>query len=139
MRSRAVAVPVPLSPSKGSRDLESNDSSKTRAANFTKSRKIALLISILGLIAFLFCLQLLQPDRSKQLIPPLLQSFLEQAGKPGSSLGGLRIPRIIHQSWKTRDVLFYSYSDGNHQKYKEWIQSWTSLNPHWKYMFWYSS
>ncbi|GJQ10672.1 hypothetical protein GpartN1_g2463.t1 [Galdieria partita] len=39
----------------------------------------------------------------------------------------VRIPNIIHQSWKNNDVP---------ARYKRWIQSWKELHPNWRYIFW---
>ena len=38
------------------------------------------------------------------------------------------IPRIIHQSWKSKDRI--------PSQFTPWIQSWKKFNPGWLYMFW---
>eukprot|EP00475_Leptophrys_vorax_P034117 TRINITY_DN5467_c0_g1_i6.p1 TRINITY_DN5467_c0_g1~~TRINITY_DN5467_c0_g1_i6.p1 ORF type:complete len:362 (+),score=72.64 TRINITY_DN5467_c0_g1_i6:1230-2315(+) len=53
---------------------------------------------------------------------------------PGTE--SFKIPKIIHQSWKSSDVLVYSYADSLHYDYKAWIQSWSKMNPDWQYVFW---
>ena len=39
------------------------------------------------------------------------------------------ITKIIHQSWKTKDIPYSVYK-------KEWIDSWKQKNPDWEYKFW---
>jgi mannosyltransferase OCH1-like enzyme len=46
------------------------------------------------------------------------------------------IPPIIHQSWKNDWVPEHTQSGSLSYPYKKWIQSWTSLNKNWIYMFW---
>lgn len=41
--------------------------------------------------------------------------------------GKVRIPKIIHQTWKTRHIP---------SQYVEWMRSWSKNHPDWKYMFW---
>lgn len=38
------------------------------------------------------------------------------------------IPRIIHQSWKSRDVI--------PERFAPWMRSWTRAHPAWTYVFW---
>ena len=41
--------------------------------------------------------------------------------------GDIRIPKIIHQTWKTTEIP---------NRYVEWVKSWKVKNPDWTYMFW---
>jgi hypothetical protein len=45
-----------------------------------------------------------------------------------ASSAGRRIPRIIHQTWKTYEKI--------PETFRMWIQSWIRLNPDWEYWFW---
>ncbi|ESO88189.1 hypothetical protein LOTGIDRAFT_165932 [Lottia gigantea] len=56
-------------------------------------------------------------------LPELTQTNLEEL--PDSGLD--KIPRIIHQTWKTADIP---------DLYIDWIKSWHTLNPDWEYWFW---
>eukprot|EP00475_Leptophrys_vorax_P037705 TRINITY_DN6534_c0_g1_i1.p1 TRINITY_DN6534_c0_g1~~TRINITY_DN6534_c0_g1_i1.p1 ORF type:complete len:356 (+),score=77.78 TRINITY_DN6534_c0_g1_i1:795-1862(+) len=48
-----------------------------------------------------------------------------------------RIPRIIHQSWKTSQVPNISIADDEYEyNFGQYIQSWSKLNTNWTYMFW---
>jgi mannosyltransferase OCH1-like enzyme len=39
------------------------------------------------------------------------------------------IPKIIHQTWKDENIPYDTFK-------KEWIESWTNLNPTWEYKLW---
>ena len=39
------------------------------------------------------------------------------------------IPKIIHQTWKNENIPYNTFK-------KEWIDSWTQLNPNWEYKMW---
>tara|TARA_A100001037_G_scaffold306597_1_gene353108 strand:+ start:30875 stop:31573 length:699 start_codon:yes stop_codon:yes gene_type:complete len=39
------------------------------------------------------------------------------------------IPKIIHQTWKNENIPYDTFK-------KEWIESWTKLNPTWEYKLW---
>ena len=39
------------------------------------------------------------------------------------------IPKIIHQTWKNKNIPYNTFK-------KEWIDSWTQLNPNWEYKMW---
>ena len=39
------------------------------------------------------------------------------------------IPKIIHQTWKNENIPYDTFK-------KEWIDSWTNLNPAWEYKLW---
>ena len=41
----------------------------------------------------------------------------------------MKIPKIIHQTWRTKDIPFDVYK-------KEWIDSWKRLHPDWEYRLW---
>lgn len=41
----------------------------------------------------------------------------------------VRIPRIIHQTWKTADIPYDIYD-------RQWVESWTRLHPDWLYVLW---
>ena len=41
----------------------------------------------------------------------------------------LDLKKIIHQSWKTKDIPYEVYK-------KEWVDSWSKLNPEWEYKLW---
>jgi mannosyltransferase OCH1-like enzyme len=41
----------------------------------------------------------------------------------------IELTKIIHQSWKTKDIPYEVYK-------KEWVESWTQLNPEWEYKLW---
>ena len=40
-----------------------------------------------------------------------------------------KLTKIIHQSWKDRDIPFHIYKEN-------WIDSWKNLNPEWEYKLW---
>jgi Glycosyltransferase sugar-binding region containing DXD motif len=40
-----------------------------------------------------------------------------------------RIPRIIHQTWKTMEIPYEIYD-------RRWVESWTRLHPDWLYVLW---
>ena len=39
------------------------------------------------------------------------------------------IPKTIHQTWKDENIPYDTFK-------KEWIESWTNLNPTWEYKLW---
>ena len=39
------------------------------------------------------------------------------------------IPKIIHQTWKNENIPYDTFK-------KEWIESWTNLNPTWQFKLW---
>ena len=41
--------------------------------------------------------------------------------------GALRIPKIIHQTWKDSEIP---------RKFMKWVQSWLAMNPEWEYWLW---
>lgn len=41
----------------------------------------------------------------------------------------MKIPRIIHQSWKTKEIPYDIYR-------KEWVESWKRHHPDWEYRLW---
>ena len=41
----------------------------------------------------------------------------------------MKIPKIIHQTWKTRDIPYDIYK-------KEWVDSWKKYHPDWEYRLW---
>lgn len=83
-----------------------------------------------------------------------LNDFEKDLDDPGMSLGALqnmveiatlhagnsempaRIPRIIHQSWKTPRVPRRTQAGLFAYDYQGWMQSWIVQNPTWKYWFW---
>jgi len=42
---------------------------------------------------------------------------------------GKKIPKIVHQTWKTDDIPYSIYN-------KRWVESWKKLNPEWEYKLW---
>eukprot|EP00475_Leptophrys_vorax_P032797 TRINITY_DN5107_c0_g1_i1.p1 TRINITY_DN5107_c0_g1~~TRINITY_DN5107_c0_g1_i1.p1 ORF type:complete len:353 (-),score=52.34 TRINITY_DN5107_c0_g1_i1:121-1179(-) len=47
-----------------------------------------------------------------------------------------RMPKIIHQSWKTRNVVSFSSQGWFSYPFSKWIPTWIKFNPQWKYYFW---
>jgi mannosyltransferase OCH1-like enzyme len=41
----------------------------------------------------------------------------------------MKIPKIIHQTWKTKEIPYHVYK-------KEWINSWREFHPDWEYRLW---
>jgi hypothetical protein len=47
-----------------------------------------------------------------------------------------KMPKIIHQSWKSSNVVSYSSQGFFSYPFSKWIKSWIAYNPEWKYYFW---
>ena len=52
---------------------------------------------------------------------------LTQRAEEFPTAGETRIPKIIHQTWKSTDIPYH---------YIEWVKSWKIKHPDWTYMFW---
>ena len=61
--------------------------------------------------------------KSKKKIVKIKKKSLKKLQKGGN----LKIPKIIHQTWKNTNLP---------DNYKKWSNTWKTKNKDWKYMFW---
>jgi hypothetical protein len=125
-----------VSPKASSGKRRANSTSKAEqicsSGSFRLMWALLTLLLVYSTVAMYWKNQVLEEKLETGGLLPLNQRLVEFLKVSGNH----RMPKFIHQSWKTTDVMTHSFADGNHHNYKKFIESWPLMNPDWQYVFW---